>query len=106
MKICRCLPSVCRILRDASHHDGLESRRQLTPQVADRCRLVVELRSECLLRRHSAERRLSGEQFVGDEAERVNVSAMIDRGICDSLLGRHVCGRADCDTERRDDRRI
>src|SRR5687767_8451027 len=43
----------------------------------------------------AGKRRLSGEQFVSETSERVDVCAVISRWITGGLLGRHVCRRAE-----------
>jgi len=62
-----------------------------------RLRCADHVRREQRLRSTPGERRLSGKHLVRNQAERVDVGAMVDARIGTDLFGRHVCRRADCD---------
>ena len=86
-----------RFLGEQPHDDACESRRRVRARVRNRGRLLGDLRREQLLRRAGGEGRMPGEHFVADNAERVEVGAMIEGGIGHHLFRRHVSGRADGD---------
>ena len=59
--------------------------------------IARELRGERLARRRAGERRHAGHQLVREQADRVDVHAVIGGRVAGELLGRHVRRRADRD---------
>jgi hypothetical protein len=79
---------------------GERGRRDGTP-LGQRRRRLDQMRGEHRLGRAPTERVSPGKRFVRDEAERVQVGAVVGRGIGGRLLGRHVRWRPHGDAERR-----
>ena len=96
------LRTLGRILLQQAHEQRRERLGHVVPARADRRRLFGELRGEQLLRRAPMERRRADEHLVADDAERVEIGAVIGARIARRLLGRHVRRRADRRADERD----
>lgn len=82
-------------LGEALETDSFEVARDLAVRQTRRGRLLLDHRFQCLHGRVSLEWRSTGEAFVEDRAEGVNIAAGVDlRGFSLRLLRRHVGGRA------------
>ena len=79
-----------------------ERGRHVVATRSDRRRRLGQLRGEQLLRRAAVERRRADEHLVADDAERIEIGAMIGVRIAGGLLGRHVRRRADRRADERD----
>ena len=88
------LEAVVRVLRERAEHDHVEVGRDVGPLQRRRPRRVGEMLHRDLDRRLAAERRLAGEHLVEDDADRVEVGALVDGGAA-RLLGREVLRRPD-----------
>jgi hypothetical protein len=78
------------VLRQQTHHDVRECRRNIRAAIRQRRRRLGEMRRGDRASRPTAERVSAGEHLVRDDAERVEVRAMIRRRVAHGLLGRHV----------------
>ena len=83
-----------RVLRERAHHDHVEVARDVAADLRRRLGRRRQVLHRDLDRRVAVERRLAGEELVEDDAERVEIGALVDLGAA-RLLGREVLRRAD-----------
>jgi hypothetical protein len=86
-------------LGEEPHHEGGERRGRVGPLGGDVRRRLCDVCRDLRLRGPVGVGWPAGEQLPGDDAERVQVHAVVGGGVGERLLGRHVGRRAERDAD-------
>ncbi len=98
------LVPVGRLLLQALHHDLCDRGRHVGLHARQRLGCPADLRRHHGLRR-PGKRRPPRQHLISQDANRIDVGAMIGTRVGGSLLRRHVCRSAERDTDAREPRR-
>src|SRR5207244_4490667 len=89
------LEALVRRFLKTAEHDLLEVAGQIGPELAQGPNRVMYLGHERFHGRLARERRLTGEEEIGQAADAVDVGAGIDAVLAQRLFRRHVRGRTE-----------
>src|SRR5690606_21518725 len=91
-KLLRALVALARIFGQSFSDDGLHARRQIGPERRGWWWIDLDLLAQELVERWCIERTATGERFIENHAEGIQVAARVDAP-AQRLLGRHVVWR-------------